>query len=150
MPERIFNFSAGPAVLPEEVLEQARNDLWDIGGSGVGILEHSHRGDLFNEVISEAEADCRKLAKIPEHYSILFLHGGASTQFFMLPANFLAPAASADYLNTGSWSKKAIQEAERYGSIHTACSSEDENFCYIPTQEHTSFSSDPAYVHYTS
>ena len=106
---RIFNFSAGPAVLPEEVLHQARQDIWNIADSGIGILEHSHRGPVFNRVIEEAEADCRQVAGISDDYHVLFLQGGASTQFTMLPANLLPDGATADYLNTGSWSKKALK-----------------------------------------
>lgn len=150
MSERVYNFSPGPAVLPEEVLEQAREDLWNIGGSGIGVLEHSHRGKLVDSVFAEAKADCRKLAAIPSEYHVLFLHGGASTQFFMLPANFLPKDGTADYLHTGSWSQKAIQEAERYGRVHVAASSEDANFSYIPTGEQTVCSDAPAYVHLTS
>lgn len=148
MSERIFNFSAGPAVLPEPVLAEAREALWDIDGSGIGILEHSHRGKVFDKVIDEAEADCRSLAGIPDNYRVLFLQGGASTQFFMVPANLLPDGRTADYLNTGSWSKKAIAEAKRYGDVHIAATSEDENFSYIPSS--VSNSSDPAYVHFTS
>ncbi len=150
MSERLYNFSPGPAVLPEEVLEQARGDVWNVGGTGIGILEHSHRGGLVDRIFSEAEADCRKLADIPAEYRVLFLHGGASTQFFMLPASFLPEDGTADYLNTGSWSKKAIVEAERYGRVHVAASSEDANFSYIPTEEQTVCSDTPAYLHFTS
>ena len=150
MSERVYNFSPGPAVLPEEVLEQAREDLWNIGGTGIGILEHSHRGKLFNRVIDEAQADCRTLALLPPSYRVLFLHGGAATQFFMLPASYLPDGGTADYLNTGSWSAKAIEEARRYGRVHVASSSEDANYTYIPQGEEISYSSAPAYVHFTS
>ena len=150
MAERIFNFSPGPAILPEPVLEEAQRDLWNIDGSGIGILEHSHRGATFKRVISEAEADCRELAAIPEDYALLFLQGGASTQFCMLPANFLPADGTADYLITGSWSKKAMKEARHYGEVHTACSSEDANFSYIPAESETRYSAKPCYVHFTS
>ena len=150
MAERVFNFSPGPAVLPEEVLERAREDLWSLADSGIGVLEHSHRGKLIDRVIGEAEEDCRKLAPIPDGYRVLFLHGGASTQFFMVPANLLAADATADYLCTGRWSKKAIQEAQLYGRVHVACSSEAGNFAYIPTAQETRYSTSPAYVHFTS
>jgi phosphoserine aminotransferase len=150
MQERIFNFSPGPAVLPEPVLEQAREDLWNIDGSGIGILEHSHRGATFKRVITEAEADCRKLAGISDDYAVLFLQGGASTQFCMLPANYLPADGTADYLVTGSWSKKALKEAKHYGAVHVACSSEDANFSYIPDEAATRYSEAPAYVHFTS
>lgn len=148
MSERVFNFSAGPAVLPEPVLQEAQAALWDIDGSGIGILEHSHRGKVFDKVIEEAEADCRSLAGIPDTYRVLFLQGGASTQFFMVPANFLADGGTADYINTGSWSKKAIAEAKRYGTAHVSATSEDENFSYIPSTVEAS--ADPTYVHFTS
>jgi len=150
MAERIFNFSPGPAILPEPVLEQAREDLWNIDGSGIGILEHSHRGATFKRVIAEAEADCRELAGISDDYAVLFLQGGASTQFYMLPANYLPTDGTADYLVTGSWSKKAVKEAKHYGEVHVACTSEDANFSYIPDEGATSYSETPAYVHFTS
>ena len=150
MVERIFNFSPGPAILPEPVLEQAREDLWNIDGSGIGILEHSHRGATFKRVIAEAEADCRELAGISDDYAVLFLQGGASTQFYMLPANYLPADGTADYLVTGSWSKKAVKEAKHYGEVHVACTSEDANFSYIPDEGATRYSETPAYVHFTS
>ena len=150
MSERIFNFSAGPAILPEPVLKEAQGDLWNIDGSGIGILEHSHRGKVFDKVIAEAEADCRALAGIPDSHRVLFLQGGASTQFFMVPANLLPDGRTADYINTGSWSKKAIAEAKRYGGVHVASSSDGSNFSYIPGASETSCSDDPVYVHFTS
>jgi phosphoserine aminotransferase len=150
MGERVFNFSAGPAVLPEPVLQEARESLWNIDGSGIGILEHSHRGKVFDRVIDEAVADCRALAGIPDSYRVLFLQGGASTQFFQVPANLLADGATADYLNTGAWSQKAIAEAKRYGKVHVAASSEDDNFCFIPGPGEARYSKRPAYVHFTS
>ncbi len=150
MEQRIFNFSPGPAVLPEPVLEEAQGDLWNIDGSGIGILEHSHRGATFKRVIEEAEADCRELAGISDDYAVLFLQGGASTQFCMLPANYLPADGTADYLVTGSWSKKAVKEAKYYGGVHVACSSEDANFSYIPGEGDTRYSESPAYVHFTS
>jgi phosphoserine aminotransferase len=116
---RIYNFSAGPAVMPEEVLEEAKGALWDLDDSGIGVLEHSHRGKAFRRVIEAAEADCRELAGVPDDYRVLFLQGGASTQFYMLPANFLPKDGTADYLDTGSWSSKAIKEARsRYGLLY--------------------------------
>lgn len=148
MPNRLFNFSAGPAVLPVEVLEEARENLLSLGETGVGIMEHSHRGKAFLEVYEETVALCRELANIPDDYHVLFLQGGASSQFFMVPMNFLTPQSTADYLLTGSWAKKAVAEAKRFGNVHIACSSEDRNFSYIPTDVH--FSDNPAYVHYTS
>ncbi len=148
MTKRVFNFSAGPAVLPVPVLEEARENLLSLGETGIGILEHSHRGKAFSAVCEEAESLCRKLAGIPDDYSVLFLQGGASTQFFMLPMNFLTPDRTADYLVTGSWSKKALKEAKVFGNVHVACSSEECNFSTIP--ESRSYSDTPAYVHFTS
>jgi len=150
MSERVFNFAPGPAVLPEEVLREAQADLWNCDRSGIGILEQSHRGAVVDRLFAEAEADCCKLAGVSDDYSVLFLQGGASTQFFMLPAYFLAGNSTADYLNTGSWSKKAIKEARLYGKVHVACSSEDANFSYIPRSEEIRYSEHPTYVHYTS
>jgi len=150
MSDRVYNFSAGPAVLPEPVLRDAQRDIWDIEGSGVGILEHSHRGKVFDGVIERAEADCRAIGSIPDNYRVLFLQGGASSQFFMVPANLLPDGATADYINTGSWSAKAIKEARLYGTVHVAASSEDDNFAFIPTPDQTRCSPNPVYVHFTS
>ncbi len=148
MTERLYNFSAGPAVLPREVLEEARENLLSLGQTGVGILEHSHRGKAFMAVYEEAVALCRDLAGIPDDYDVLFLQGGASTQFYQIPMNFLTADRTGDYLITGSWSKKAIAEAGRFGKTHPVCSSQDRNFCYIPQQRE--YSKSPTYVHYTS
>ncbi len=147
---RIFNFSPGPAVLPEEVLREAQEALWDLDGSGIGVLEHSHRSATVDEIFARAQADCRELAGVPADYRILFLQGGATTQFAMLPANFLPADATADYLETGSWSKKAITEARRYGTVHVAASSAGENFSYVPGPDEVHHSPDPVYVHFTS
>jgi phosphoserine aminotransferase len=147
---RIYNFSAGPAVMPEEVLEEAKGALWDLDDSGIGVLEHSHRGKAFRRVIEAAEADCRELAGVPDDYRVLFLQGGASTQFYMLPANFLPKDGTADYLDTGSWSSKAIKEARYYGNVHVACSSEDAGYSCIPEARQTRFSEAPVYAHFTS
>ncbi|MCA9041316.1 MAG: 3-phosphoserine/phosphohydroxythreonine transaminase [Planctomycetaceae bacterium] len=148
MSERIYNFSAGPAVLPETVLNQAREDLWSLAGTGIGVMEHSHRGKAFLAVYDQAVALCRELASIPDNYKVLFLQGGASTQFFSIPMNFLTPDKTADYLVTGSWSKKAVAEAKRFGNAHTASSSADKNFNYIPQE--VNYSDNPTYVHFTS
>lgn len=148
MHHRIYNFSAGPATLPVNVLEEAMHNLLSLGDTGIGILEHSHRGKAFVEIAEQAEADCRKLAGISDDYAVLFLQGGASTQFYMIPSNFLPEGKTADYLVTGSWSKKAIKEAKILGNAHVASSSEDRNFCYIPKEAHLSDA--PAYVHMTS
>jgi phosphoserine aminotransferase len=150
MSDRIYNFSAGPAVLPEAVLKQAQHDLWNIGGTGIGILEHSHRGKLFEKVIAEAEQDCRELAGIPDNYRVLFLQGGASLQFAMVPMNLLPKGATADYLVTGVWSQKAVKEAKLVGAVHEAASSKDQNFCYIPGPDQIKYSAKPAYVHLTT
>jgi phosphoserine aminotransferase len=147
---RIYNFSAGPAVLPEEVLERAREALLDFEGTGIGILEHSHRGRAFSGVIERAEALCRKLAGISDEYAVLFLQGGASLQFSMLPMNLLPAGGTADYVNTGSWSKKAIKEAKRHGAVHVAGSSEEQNFSHIPEPGALRWSDSPAYAHFTS
>jgi len=148
--DRIYNFSAGPAALPEEVIRKAQDALWSLGGSGVGVMEHSHRGKEYSAVHERAEALCRELAGIPDDYDVLFLQGGASTQFFMVPMSFLAPEATADYLVTGSWSKKALAEAKRFGKPHVAASSEDENFSYIPAADAIRWSERPVYAHFTS
>ena len=153
MPERsarIFNFSPGPAVLPEPVLEEAREALWNLRGSGIGVLEHSHRGKVFDAVRQETEAAVRRLAGLGDDHAVLFLQGGASLQFAMLPANLLAPEATADYLVTGSWSKKAVKEARHYGEVHVAASTEEAAFARIPGPEATRLSDTPAYVHFTS
>jgi phosphoserine aminotransferase len=148
MTQRIWNFSAGPAVLPESVLLEARENLLSLGSTGIGILEHSHRGKAFLAVYEETEALCREVGRIPSNYRILFLQGGASLQFAMVPLNFLNPNATADYLVTGSWSEKALEEAQRIGTTHVACSSRDRNYCYIPKT--FALSERPVYVHYTS
>ena len=150
MSDRIYNFSAGPAILPEPVLKQAQQDLWNIGGSGIGILEHSHRGKLFERVVAEADQDCRALAGIPDRYRILFLQGGASLQFAMVPMNLLPKGATADYLVTGVWSQKAVKEAKLLGRVHEAASSADRNFGYIPVPGAIRYSERPAYVHLTT
>ena len=148
MTQRIWNFSAGPAVLPESVLEEARENLLSLGKTGIGILEHSHRGKAFLAVYEETEALVREVGGVPADFKILFLQGGASTQFFQIPMNFLSPDQTADYLVTGAWSEKAEEEARRFGKTHVACSSQDKNFSYIPAS--CSFSEKPVYAHYTS
>ncbi|MEX2288265.1 MAG: 3-phosphoserine/phosphohydroxythreonine transaminase [Planctomycetaceae bacterium] len=148
MVERIFNFAPGPAVLPVPVLEEARENLLSLGSTGIGIMEHSHRGKAFLAVYEEAVSLCRELAGISDDYHVLFLQGGASTQFFMVPMNLLRPDATADYLVTGSWSEKAVAEAKRFGTVHVAATSKDRNYCYIPRA--CRYSDSPAYVHFTS
>ena len=147
---RIHNFSAGPAVLPVPVLEQAQRDLLSLPGVGMSVLEISHRSAAFDEIIQGCEADIRKLANVPENYHVLFLQGGASLQFSMVPMNLLPPGGSADYIVTGAWSQKAVKEAKRVGQVRIAGSTEADNFMRIPQQRELSLSPDAAYVHMTS
>jgi phosphoserine aminotransferase len=148
--QRIFNFSAGPAALPEEVIGRAQEALWSLGSSGIGVMEHSHRGKEYSAVHQRAEALCRELAGVPDDYEVLFLQGGASSQFFLVPMSFLTADDTADYVVTGSWSKKALAEAKRFGKTHVAASSEDENFSYIPPADSVRWSERPVYAHFTS
>ncbi len=151
MSKRIFNFSAGPAVLPEPVLRKAQEAIWDAAGSGIGIMEHSHRGKVFDRVRDEAEQACRDLAGIPDGYQVLFLQGGASLQFSMVPMNLLPPDRTADYLLTGVWAQKAVKEAKILGAkVHLAASSESTNFDRIPAASEIKYSECPAYVHLTT
>ncbi len=146
---RIYNFSAGPAMLPREVLEKAASELIDWHGSGMSIMEMSHRGKEFTAVAEKAEADLRELLAIPQNYKVLFLQGGASSQFAMVPMNLLRGRKTADYINTGQWSKKAISEAKHYCSVNVAATSEPENFTTIPEPSGWSLNPEAAYVHYT-
>jgi phosphoserine aminotransferase len=147
---RIYNFSAGPAVLPEPVLEEAQRDLVSLPGVGMSVMEISHRSKPFDEILRGAEADMRALGGIPANYKILFLQGGASLQFSMVPMNLLTPGATADYILTGDWSKKALKEAKKVGSTHVAASTEDGNFRRIPMQRELTLTPGAAYVHMTS
>ncbi len=147
---RVFNFSAGPGCLPEPVLHQIQNDIWNIFDSGVGVLEHSHRGPAIDRVFAEAENDLRALANIPDSYKVIWCTGGASQQFFQIPMNFLAKGQTADYINTGVWATKAIKEAKAFGAAHVAASSEDKNFNYIPDPSTFKFSPAPRYLHFTT
>ncbi len=144
---RVYNFSAGPAVLPEEVLQTAQAEMIDWHGSGMSVMEMSHRGKEFMGIAEEAETDLRELLAIPANYKVLFLQGGASAQFSMVPMNLLRGRKSADYLNTGEWSKKAISEAKKFCTVNVAASSEDRNFTYAPKE--LKLDRDAAYVHYT-
>lgn len=146
---KVYNFSAGPAVLPAEVLEQARDELVDWHGSHMSVMEMSHRGKEFMSIAEKAEADLRELMKIPDNYKVLFLQGGASSQFAMVPINLLRGNSKADYIWTGAWGKKAIAEGKRYCGVNVAASSEAENFTTIPDPSGWSLDSDAAYVHYT-
>jgi phosphoserine aminotransferase len=148
--KRIFNFSAGPAVLPEEVLKQCQQDIWNIFDSGVGIMEHSHRGPVFDRVIDEAKADCKELANISDDYEILFLQGGATTQFAMIPMNFLSPQAAADYPDTGVWTTKAIKEAKLFGTVNVAFEGGKVGYTYVPSDAEIKQSPNAAYLHYCS
>ncbi|NOT07385.1 MAG: 3-phosphoserine/phosphohydroxythreonine transaminase [Gemmatimonadales bacterium] len=150
MSDRIHNFGAGPGVLPESVLRQAQQDLWNLRGSGIGIAEHSHRGKVFEKVIAEAEDDIRLLAGIPDNYKILFIQGGATQQFAMVPMNLLPAGRTADYLITGVWAQKAHQEAGKFGSVHVALSGEGSKFTQIPPVSEIEYSENPAYVHLTT
>ncbi len=133
MPDRIYNFSAGPATLPYEVLTQASKDIVNFQDSGMGLIELSHRSKQFMAVAEETEANLREIMNIPESYKVLFLQGGASTQFAMVPMNLLSPGQTASYLNTGTWAKKAIKEAKLFGNVDVAYSSETTNFDRVPS-----------------
>jgi phosphoserine aminotransferase len=147
---RIFNFSAGPAVLPLEVLQEAQRDLVALPGVGMSVLEISHRSKPFDDIIHGCEADMRTLAKIPSNYKVLFLQGGASLQFSMVPLNLLPAGGSADYIVTGTWSQKAVKEAKRVGTVKIAASTEAEHFARVPKQEELTLDPSAAYVHMTS
>jgi phosphoserine aminotransferase len=146
---RVFNFSAGPAMLPEEVLARARDEMLDWHGSGMSVMEMSHRGREFIAIAAQAEADLRELMAIPANYKVLFLQGGATAQFAMVPMNLLRGKKSADYINTGEWAKKAIKEAKKFCTVNVAASAEDRNFTYAPRQAQWKLNPDAAYVHYT-
>ncbi len=150
MTERIYNFSAGPAVLPLPVLEEAQRDLVALPGVGMSVLEISHRSKPFDEIIQGCEADIRKLAAVPDNYHVLFLQGGASMQFSMVPMNLMAAGGKADYVVTGSWSKKAIKEAQKVGQVNIAASTESENFTRVPRQDELKLDPQSAYVHITT
>jgi len=148
--QRIFNFSAGPAVLPLPVLEEAQRDLVMLPGVGMSVLEISHRSKAFDEIIEGAERDLRTLGSVPENYHVLFLQGGASLQFSMVPMNLMPEGGSADYIVTGAWSQKAVKEAKRVGKVNIAATTEQGNFTRIPRQEELTLSADASYVHITS
>jgi phosphoserine aminotransferase len=147
---RVYNFSAGPAALPEDVLQQAQAEMLDWNGSGMSVMEMSHRGKEFMSIATEAEADVRELMSIPDNYKVLFLQGGASSQFAAIPMNLIGRTGKADYFRTGSWSKKAIAEAKRFGDVTVAVDSEqDGKFTSVPAADGFNVSADAAYVHYT-
>lgn len=147
---RVFNFSAGPAMLPESVLQHAQNELLDWNHSGMSVMEMSHRGKEFMSIAQQAEADLRDVMAIPDNYKVLFLQGGASAQFTAIPMNLLRGKKTADYFNTGQWSKKAISEAKRYCKVNVVASSEQSNFTTVPEKSSWSLSPEAAYVHYTA
>ena len=147
---RAYNFAAGPAIMPQAVLEQAAQEMVDWHGSGMSVMEMSHRGKEFISIANTAEADLRELLAIPANYKVLFVQGGGSLQFAAVPLNFLRGKKSADYINTGEWSKKAIQEAQRYCSVNVAASAEDKNFSYAPPQSTWKLDPNAAYVYYAS
>jgi phosphoserine aminotransferase len=147
---RVFNFSAGPAALPEEVLQQAAQEMLDWQGSGQSVMEMSHRGKEFMAIAAAAERDLRELLAVPANYKVLFLQGGASLQFAMVPLNLLRGKAGADYIHTGEWAKKAIKEAKIFCNVNVAASAEDQKFTYVPARADWKLSPDAAYVHITS
>lgn len=150
MSERIFNFSAGPAVLPVPVLEEAQRDMLSLPGVGMSVMEISHRSKTFDSIIQGADAGLRELMGIPDNYKILFLQGGASLQFSMVPMNFLPADGTADYIITGSWGKKALKEAKRTGAVNVAATMADGGFTRVPTQDELNLNSKAAYVHLTT
>ena len=147
---RVHNFSAGPAVLPVSVLEEIQRDLVSLPGVGMSILEISHRSAAFEAILAQAEADIRSLAAIPSNYKVLFLQGGASLQFSMVPMNLLTSGATADYIDSGSWAEKAIKEAKRVGTVNVAATTKAENYSRVPRQAELKLTPGAAYVHMTS
>lgn len=148
--KRVHNFSAGPAALPLEVLKIARDELLDYQGEGTSIMEQSHRGKSYTKIDTEAKERLTRILGLGDDFEILFLQGGASTQFMQVPFNFLKADETADYINTGAWSKKAIKEAKFFGNVHVPFSSEDQNFTKVPTSDELNFSDKARYVHFTS
>lgn len=147
MNKRAYNFSAGPSVLPVEVLEKARSEMLNYEGTGISVMEMSHRSNEFKKIITDAENNLRKLMNIPESYEVLFLQGGGTLQFSMIPLNLLNGSKKADYIITGNWAKKAFDEARKFGDIKAVASSEDENFSYIPKIKPNDIREDVDYVY---
>ena len=147
---RVFNFAAGPAVLPLPVLEEIQRDMLELPGVGMSILEISHRSAPFEAILAQAEADIRTLGGVPSNYKVLFLQGGASMQFSMVPMNLLTPGATADYIDAGSWGEKAIKEAKKVGAVNVAATTKSENYSRVPTQSELTLTPGAAYVHMTS
>jgi phosphoserine aminotransferase len=148
--ERVYNFSAGPSALPEAVLEKAGTEILNYRGSGMSVMEMSHRSSGFQEIIDETEQLLRELMDIPDNYKVLFLQGGASSQFAMVPLNLFKKSKKADFVNTGAWSKKAIKEAQRYGQVNVVASSEDKTFTYIPELNPADFDPEADYFYITT
>jgi len=146
---RVFNFSAGPAMLPQSALEQAQAEMLDWNGSGMSVMEMSHRGKEYMSIAAQAEADLREIMGIPSNYKVLFLQGGASSQFAMIPQNLLRGKTTADYVDTGDWSAKAIKEAKRYGSVNVVASTKEGNYTSVPAFDTWKCNADAAYLHYT-
>jgi phosphoserine aminotransferase len=147
---KVFNFSAGPAILPQEVLEQARDEMLDWHGCGTSVMEMSHRGKEFMSIAAQAEQDLREVLGVPSNYKVLFLQGGASTQFAAIPMNLLRGKKKVDYVHTGEWAKKAIGEAKNFAQVNVVASSEDAKFSYAPAQDKWRLDPEAAYVHYTA
>ncbi len=150
MDKRVYNFSAGPAIMPEEVLLEAQKEFFNYKGNGMSVMEMSHRSKAYDQIHTEAEADLRKLLGISDDYAVLFLQGGATMQFSMVPINLMPPANKADYIVTGAWSKKAVKEARKVGAVNIAATTDDKNFSELPAQSELKLDSEAAYVHYTS
>ena len=150
MTERIFNFSAGPAILPVPVLEEAQRDMLSLPGVGMSVMEISHRSKTFDDIQAQAESGLRELLGIPDNYRVLFLQGGASLQFSMIPMNFLTEGKSADYVITGSWGKKALKEAKRTGSVNVAATMADGGFTRVPGNDELKLDPNASYVHFTT
>ena len=146
--QRVYNFSAGPSMLPLEVLERAGAEITNYQGSGMSVMEMSHRSKVYDKIFTDTMAKFRKLFGVPDNYKVLFLQGGASTQFSMVPMNLITPTGKADYAVTGNFSGIAAKEAKKYGEIHIAASSEDKDHSYIPTQDKLVISPDASYFHY--
>ena len=144
---RVYNFSAGPSVLPESVLQKAADEMLDYHGCGMSVMEMSHRSKVYEEIINGCESSLREIMKIPDHYKVLFLQGGASSQFAMVPLNLMNGSGKADFVITGQWAKKAYQEASRYGKCNVVASSADETFSYIPKLDPATFDPEADYFH---
>ena len=149
MSGRVFNFSAGPSALPLDVLKKAQDELLNYGTTGMSVMEMSHRSAAYQEIIDGCEALVRKIMNVPDNYKILFLQGGASSQFAMVPLNLFSKSKKADYVLTGVWAKKAAKEASKYGTVNVVASSEDKTFNYIPELDASKFDPDADYFHYT-